>query len=98
MIERLAPRSLLLVLSLCVALPFCSAEPAVRSTGADDALLSTNAIRVIQPGPLDGQIAAITAYILTNHHYLKKPFDASLSSEFLDRYLETLDPRHFHFT
>ena len=34
----------------------------------------------------------------SNDHYLKKPFDESVSSQFLDRYLETLDPLHIHFT
>jgi carboxyl-terminal processing protease len=36
--------------------------------------------------------------MLTNYHYLRKPFDTALSSQFLDRYLETLDPQHIHFT
>ena len=36
--------------------------------------------------------------MLTNYHYLKKPFDEAVSSQFLDRYLETLDPQHIHFT
>ena len=29
---------------------------------------------------------------------MKKPFDEAVSSQFLDRYLETLDPMHMHFT
>ena len=29
---------------------------------------------------------------------MRLPFDASVSSKFLDRYLETLDPQHLHFT
>ncbi len=69
-------------------------QPALSAIAA----ASTNAIRPISPSPIDGQIAAVTAYMLTTHHYLKKPFDDSVSSQFLDRYLETLDPQHIHFT
>ena len=36
--------------------------------------------------------------MLTNYHYLRKPFDEVVSSQFLDRYLDTLDPQHIHFT
>ncbi len=103
-IERLAVRSLLFVLSLCLAAPWCSAEPVARPAAVDQPALSaasvlfTNAFHPIAPGPVDGQIAAATAYMLTNSHYLKKPFDQAVSSQFLDRYLETLDPQHIHFT
>jgi len=96
MIERLALRSLLL--SLCLVSPLSAVDAMARSTDADRSLLFTNTFTDVQPGPADGHIAAVTAHILTNHHYLKKPFDASVSSQFLDRYLETLDPRHLHFT
>src|SRR5512134_477597 len=104
MIERLTARTLLLLLSLSLASPLRSAEPVVSPAGADQparsavSATSTNAVRPIGPSPIDGQIAAVTAYMLTNYHYLKKPFDDSVSSQFLDRYLETLDPQHIHFT
>jgi len=103
-IARLTPRSLLLVLSLCLAAPLCLAEPVVRLASADQPALSvastsaTNVFHPISPGPVDGAIASATAYMLTNYHYLKKPFDEAVSSQFLDRYLETLDPQHIHFT
>src|SRR5664279_1136711 len=103
-IARVTPRSLLLILSLCLAAPLCSAEPVVRLAAADQPALSgvsaatTNVFYPISPGPIDGAIASATAYMLTNYHYLKKPFDESVSSQFLDRYLETLDPQHIHFT
>ena len=104
MIERLAARSLLLILSLYLTVPLRSAEPVARSATADQlalsaaAALSTNAFHPITPGPIDGQIASVTAFMLTNSHYLRKPFDEAVSSQFLDRYLETLDPQHIHFT
>ena len=104
MIERLAARSLLLILSLYLTVPLRSAEPVARSATADQlalsaaAALSTNTFHPITPGPIDGQIASVTAFMLTNSHYLRKPFDEAVSSQFLDRYLETLDPQHIHFT
>ena len=104
MIERLTARILLLLLSLCLALPLRSAESAVSPAGADQQpcrplpLAHTNVFHPLSPGAIDGQIAAVTAYMLTNYHYLKKPFDDTVSSQFLDRYLETFDPQHIYFT
>ncbi len=104
MIERLTARILLFLLSLCLTLPLRSAESVVSPAGADQQALSatspasTNAFHPISPGAVDGQIASVTAYMLTNYHYLKKPFDDTVSSQFLDRYLETFDPQHIYFT
>ena len=94
---------MLLILSLCLVWPLRSAEVA-RSAAVDHsapplaATLSTNVFHPITPGPIDGQIASVTASMLERYHYLKKPFDAAVSSQFLDRYLETLDPQRLHFT
>jgi carboxyl-terminal processing protease len=104
MIERLTLRTLPFLLSLWAALPLWAAEAVVGSATGDQpapavaSASATNGFHLITPGPLDGQIAAITSYLLLNSHYLKKPFDESVSSQFLDRYLETLDPRYDHFT
>ena len=104
MIERFTAKALLLLLTFYLALPLRSAEPAVRAAAADQlaaaagSAIATNAFHLITPGPIDGQVANLTAQLLQGHHYLKKPFDESVSSQFLDRYLETLDPRHIHFT
>ncbi len=51
----------------------------------------------VQPGPSDGKIAFVTAKLLEGSHYSKQRFDDSVSSRFLDRYLESLDPQHMHF-
>ena len=104
MIERFTAKALLLLLTFYVALPLRSAEPAVVPAAADQAAAAagsttaTNAFHLISPGPIDGQIANLTAQLLHWHHYSKKPFDASVSSQFLDLYLETLDPQRIHFT
>jgi carboxyl-terminal processing protease len=49
------------------------------------------------PGPNDGRIAHLTARMLEQFHYLHQRFDAGISTKFLDRYLDTLDPQHMHF-
>jgi len=104
MIDRLVVRALPLCLSLWVALPLCAAKADVPSTSGDPSAtaaasaLATNLFHPVSPGPIDGQIALVSACMLTNYQYLKKPFDAAVSSQFLDRYLETLDPQHIHFT
>ena len=103
MIERFAARFLLLLLSGYLVLPLRSAESAgrasIRSVLPDAAASSsTNFFRPIAPGPIDGRVAFLTAAMLERNQYLKLPFDATVSSKFLDTYLETLDPQHIHFT
>ena len=104
MIERLTTRAVLLILSLYLAVPLRSAEPLSRPATTDQpalppaSALFTNVFHPVTPGPVDGQIANATAYMLTNYHYVKKPFDEGVSSQFLDTYLEMLDPQHIHFT
>lgn len=36
--------------------------------------------------------------MLEHYDYVRQPFDGAVSSKFLDRYIETLDPQHIHFT
>lgn len=52
----------------------------------------------LSPGPADGRIAFLTARMLEQVDYVKQPFDGAVSSRFLDRYIDTLDPQHLHFT
>jgi len=53
------------------------------------------------PGAATGTDAAAiargTAGILPRWHYLRMPFDDTVSSQFLDRYLETFDNLRLHF-
>ena len=100
MIERFSARVLLLILSACWIPVLRSAEPAV-SVAAMPAVFpdgTTNSIRHLVPGPIDGRVAFLTAAMLEKQHYLKRTFDAKVSSKFLDTYLETLDSQHIHFT
>lgn len=80
-----------------LAIPFCRADQTTPSSAA--ASVSTNAPHKLAPSPNDGRIASLTANLLQRFHYLsqKEPFDAAVSSRFLDSYLNTLDPQHIHF-
>ena len=81
---------------LLLALSFYLAPLSATRAAAEAA--STNAeISKLHGGLEDGQIAFWTAYLLKNYHYSHHPFDDSISSQFLDRYLESLDPQHLHF-
>jgi carboxyl-terminal processing protease len=70
---------------------------AVRVVGAD-AILKPGASRArIEPGVDDGRIADFVARLLQSSHYTHQLFDQDISSQFLDRYIELLDPQHLHF-
>lgn len=51
----------------------------------------------LTPTPSDAAISYVTARLLESQHYIKQPFDASVSGKFLDRYLKSLDPQRLHF-
>ncbi len=51
----------------------------------------------LEPGPDDGKIAQVTGAFLARGHYSQQEFDDSVSSKFLDRYLDALDPAHLIF-
>ncbi len=65
--------------------------PARATTG-------TNAWQPLVPGSADGRIAFVAARMLEKLHYNHQAFRDAISSEFLDRYMESLDPQHLHFT
>jgi carboxyl-terminal processing protease len=88
---------LLLLLSSNLVILLKAAEP-VATPAAAVSQETTNKGYHVSPGPADGQIASLTARMLQQLHYLHQPFDETISSKFLDRYLESLDPQHVHFT
>ncbi|MDQ6631776.1 MAG: carboxy terminal-processing peptidase [Verrucomicrobiota bacterium] len=47
--------------------------------------------------PTEANIAKLVGRILERSHYSQRRFDDEVSSQFLDRYLETLDGQHLHF-
>jgi carboxyl-terminal processing protease len=54
-------------------------------------------VKPLTPGPNDGMVAALTARVLTNSHYLRRTLDAEMSARFFRRYFDLLDPLHMHF-
>ena len=51
----------------------------------------------LEAGPDDGRIAHVAAMYLERGHYLQQRFDDDVSSRFLDKYLDALDPAHLLF-
>ncbi|HMP82421.1 MAG TPA: carboxy terminal-processing peptidase [Verrucomicrobiota bacterium] len=49
-------------------------------------------------GEDDGRIAYVAARMIEQGHYLRPTFDDAYSERFLDRYIDSLDPQHLHFT
>ena len=45
----------------------------------------------------EAKVAAVTARILSVSHYLRQPFDDTISSRLLDRFVDALDPQHVYF-
>jgi carboxyl-terminal processing protease len=102
MIESFSSKILMVLLTGYLALPVGAADPAPAATeaprtSATDKISKIAKPQPVSPGPVDGRIAWVTAKMLEQYHYLRPPFDDSMSSKFLDRYLETLDPQHLHF-
>ena len=42
-------------------------------------------------------VARLIAGMLARNHYIKQPIDEKVSSKFLDKYIDTLDPQHIYF-
>jgi carboxyl-terminal processing protease len=102
MIDRLITRGLLLALSCWLILPVFADVQTTSPSAETLATATTNSDKSmapyhVTPGPADGKIAFVTATLLQQTHFSKQPFDASVSSKFLDHYLEALDPQHLHF-
>lgn len=104
MIERLAVSRLPLLLGCILPLLFHSGAAFARTPTAGTAdlaaasLKSTNVFHPLVPGPVDGQIAFVTARMLEQFHYLRQPFNTKVSGKFFDRYIDLFDPLHLHFT
>ena len=87
--------------SVLLTVTACFAADRVVSE-KDTTLISenhTNAFKwsPLTPGPDDGKIAYVAARVLEGNHYLQKPIDDVISSKFLDKYLNALDPAHLLF-
>src|SRR5512135_3668596 len=95
MIKRLSRDFLVLGLASGLCWHVLAKDTPATENGATSA--DSISLRPISPGPADGPIACLTAKMLENLNYIKQPFNDSVSSRFLDRYIESLDPQHLHF-
>src|SRR5262249_28150863 len=95
MIDRIFFRAFPLILSghLLLVLPSARGENAPAPAGDKPMPV----FHPISPASTDGQIALTTVEMLQQFHYLRERFDSTLSSRFLDRYLEALDQQHLYF-
>ena len=91
MIERFTARVLLLVVSGGLILPLRSGAPENPIAPTATSGQATNAVHRLAPGPADGRIAFLTAAMLEQKHYLKRPFDTSTSAKFFNLYLDIFD-------
>jgi carboxyl-terminal processing protease len=85
-----------LCLFLFVGIGVSAAREPLAVVSSNTLAVTTNAF-TIKPGPFDGRVAFLTAGLLEGIHFSHHPFDSTISSKFLDRYLESLDPQHLHF-
>lgn len=77
-----------------LALALCSGWPLRADTvGTNHPVADIH----ITPGPEDGKIAFATAYLLEHLNFSHHKLDAAYANDFLDFYLEALDPQHLHF-
>jgi carboxyl-terminal processing protease len=87
---------------LVIASGLHSATPESQRLETDKTLINdrhTNGFKPkpLYPGPDDAKIARVAAAILERNHYLQQPLDDTVSSKFLDKYLDALDPVHMVF-
>src|SRR5262245_38667272 len=102
MMKRFVRRMLFLPLACGLLWSLSAAEPTLPATGSDsvpaqEAWEKPIKFTPVSPGPADGRIAFLSAKMLEQLQYLHQPFTPEVSSKFLDRYLEALDPQHMHF-
>jgi carboxyl-terminal processing protease len=80
------------------------AAPAPSATNANPVASLAETLAHLQgralpsPGPADSSITQIISAILQQSHFMRQPFDDTMSSKFLDQYIDALDPQHLHFT
>lgn len=88
-----------LVLLACTALLGHSATPPAKTETTDKAIVAPHQIneKIISPGESDGRVARLTAVLLQRQHYSQKGLNAEISSKFLDRLLDSMDPMHLYF-
>jgi len=92
----------LLAFCFTLVLPVCAAEPKAVSQAAQTPAPEAAAEAApgsfhLRPGTEDGKLAFAIAALLNLHHYVILTNQLEISSEFLDDYLNALDPQHLDF-
>src|SRR5579863_5428613 len=94
MIARCCTRILPVLLGYALALSPCVAEvtpaPAVQ-TASSELERQPPVFHPVSPGPNDGRIAFVTAAMLQQMHYTRMKFDETVSSNFFNRYFDSLE-------
>lgn len=82
-------------LVLLLALPSYAKEPAKTVAKGDKA----ERVHLIEPNEVQSKVARVTTQVLSNSrfHYRPKKLDKQLSSQVMDRYLESLDGEKLFF-
>jgi len=73
---KLQPQSFSVVSVLTLLVAFCAPSPACLAQNGE---------------PTEADITSVTAWLLDREQFLQLPFDNRISSQCLDRYLDTLD-------
>src|SRR4051812_47171335 len=101
MIHYFAFTARVLLLAICFKfmplLPARAADGSATTAAVSPAAMTKAEVPHIKPGTNDGTIAFLTARLLQDYHFSHHRFDDTISSQFLDFYLESLDPQHLHF-
>ena len=79
--------TILLCFQLAAALFAAEPDVSARKTAGSSA----------PPDETERNVAKLVGRMLERTHYSQTPFDDDVSSKFLDRYIDTLDPLHLHF-
>ncbi len=74
-----------------------AAEAPVPNLATTDSGATSNHTARLEPGPDDGRIAYMVAFVLETSQYSHHPLDKEFSEKFFDQYVDMLDPQHLHF-
>ena len=89
---------LMLALAVAQAAPTNGASGSGSGAGSNHVAAAERARVLLAPGADDWKMARLVSGILQQSHYSQQRFDDAVSSKFMDRYLDALDPAHMLFT
>ena len=89
----------LLSFSLRADSPGTNTNSPVHIGTSDSGVLPSKftAPKTLSPEESNGEIARLAARMIERSHFLRRDFDDSLSEQFFERYIESLDPQRLYF-